>query len=276
MRCLQALQGLSEEEERNLGGRAGNLEELRINAISRITTPQIIHELRLATAPESDQPVTAIDLPVSLSAATEESDRRPVCALMASIVANSNPDVNAIRELSGEIATSLKRKHPDLSLIVLGTAMVMKSNDQESIDKVLPALAEYIDRDGLTDQLPNETPGNFRRRQNALISFAALASINSATESSVTMVRLVEHSLACARHKGDRDVVIAILHQLQNYHQARGDQSAVEQIQKELQSEQNAAAAPSPPKDSQPSVSREQFSEQLKAELRKGLLKSVP
>jgi len=90
------------------------------------------------------------------------------------------------------------------------------------------------------------------------------------------MARLSEQSLACVRLKNDRDVVVAILHQLQKIHQARGDQSAVEQIQKELQSEQNAAAALSPPEDSQSSVDREQLAEQLKAELRKSLLKPSP
>ncbi len=273
LQCLQALQGLSEEDERNLGGRAGNLEELRIDAIRKITTLQIIEELRLAMAPESDQPVTAIDLPMSLSAATEESDRLPVCALMASIVGNTNADLNTVRELSAELAASLKRQHPDLSLIVLGTAVVLKRNDQESIDKVLPALEAYMDRGGLTDQLPNETPGNFSRRQNALISLSELAPADAETRNSGTLVRLVEQSLACARLKGDREIVISILHELQRLHLAQGNQSAAEQLQKELQSEQNAAPAPSPPKNSQTPKDREQLTEQLKTELRKSLLK---
>ena len=273
---LQVVSGLTRSEEARVRLQAKILEEGRTNAIRRIATPQIIEELRLAAA-GSDMPLTAINLQTSLSAATELSDRRPVCALMASIVANDNPDVNAVRELSGEIAISLKRKYSDHSLIVLGTAIVLKSNDQESIDKVLNALEEYIDRGGLTDRLPDESPGNFNRRQNALISLAALASMTPATEKSVkAMVRLSEQSLVCARLKHDRDVVIAILHQLQKIHQGRGDQSAVEQIQKELQSEQNAAAALSPPEDSQSSVDREQLAEQLKAELRKSLLKPSP
>jgi tetratricopeptide (TPR) repeat protein len=273
LQCLQALQGLSEEDERSLGGRAGNLEELRINAIRKITPLRIIEVLRLATAHESEQSITAIDLPMSLIAATEQTDRRPVCALVASIVGNTNPDTNSIRDLSGELAISLKRKHPDLSLITLGTAIVLKSNDQESIDKVLNALEQYIDRGGLTDKLPDESPGDFSRRQNALISLAALATINSATETSVTMARLSEQSLASARHKGDHDIVIAILLQLQTFHQARSDQSAVEQIQKELQSQQNTAAAPLQPKGSDTTMDRAQLTEQLKAELRKNFLK---
>jgi hypothetical protein len=167
------------------------------------------------------------------------------------------------------------RKHPDLSLIVLGTAMVLKSNDQESIDKALSALEAYMDRGGLTDQLPNETRGNFSRRQNALISLSALAPVDAATRTSGPMARLVEQSLACARLKGDREIVIAILHQLRKVHLVQGNQSAGEQLQKELQSEQTAAT-PSPPKNSQTSVDREQLTEQLKAELRKILLKPSP
>jgi hypothetical protein len=155
--------------------------------------------------------------------------------------------------------------------------MVLKSNDQESIDKVLPALEEYNDRGGLTDMSPNETAGDFSRRQNALISLAALASVSSSPEPSLTsMARLVEQSLACARLKGDREIVVAILHQLQRLHQAGGDQSAVERIQKELQSEQDSAATPSPPKDSPTTADRAQLAEQLKAELRKSLLKPSP
>ncbi len=274
--ALQVLHGLAPEHDARIS-RFGNLEAQRANAIERITVDHILEALKLAVAAEAGRPVTAINLPTTLSLATDLSYQRPVCALIASIVANSNPDVNKVRELSAELATSLKGKHPDLSLIVLGTAMVLKSNDQESIDKVLPALEEYNDRGGLTDMSPNETAGDFSRRQNALISLAALASVSSSPEPSLTsMARLVEQSLACARLKGDREIVVAILHQLQRLHQAGGDQSAVERIQKELQSEQDSAATPSPPKDSPTTADRAQLAEQLKAELRKSLLKPSP
>lgn len=274
---FQVVSGLTQSEEDRVRLQAKILEDGRFNPIRNITPLTVIEELRLAGAAESDKPLTAINLQTSLSATTELSDRRPVCALMATVVSNTNPDVNTVLELSGEIATSLKRKYPDLSLIALGTSMVLKSNDQESIDKVLPALESYMDRGGLTDQLPNETPGNFSRRKNALISLAALASINSATETSITtMARLSEQSLVCARLKGDREVVIAILHQLQKLHEAQGNQSALEQIQKELQSEQNTVAAPPQQKDSNPAIDRAQLAEQLNAELRRSLLKTSP
>lgn len=272
--ALQVLQGLAPEHDAQIS-RFGNLEMQRSNAIKSVTVDHILDELTLAVAAEAEGAVTTINLLTTRSSATEQSDRLPVCTLIASIVANSNPDVNTARELSAELATSLMRKHPDLSLIVLGTAMVLKSNDQESIDKALSALEAYMDRGGLTDQLPNETRGNFSRRQNALISLSALASVDAATRTSGPMARLVEQSLACARLKGDREIVIAILHQLQKVHLVQGNQSAGEQLQKELQSEQTAAT-PSPPKNSQTSVDREQLTEQLKAELRKILLKPSP
>lgn len=276
LRCLEALHGITAEEERRLGGRAGNVEELRTTAISKIMPQQILEELRLAARDESDKPMTAIHLKISVETATEPGDHRPECALIDSLLANPNSDLKAIRELSDELATSLRRKHPDLSLIVLGTAMVLKSNDQESIDKVLPALEEYVNQGGRTDVLPAETPSDYRRRQDALISLAALASVHPEAETSVTMTRLTEQSLACARTKGDRDVVIAILSQLRKLHFAQGNQSAAEQIQKELQGEQSSSTTPAQPKDSHTRIDRAQLAEQLRTELKKSLLKPSP
>ena len=273
---LQVLQGLTAEQDAQLSGFRA-LDRFQANGIRGIVADKVIEELKLAAAAEPERSVTALDLQTTFVAEPKQSDRQPLCLLMTEMIDNKRPDVTLVQELSGELTISLKRKYPDLSLIVLGTVIVLQSNDKESIDKVLSQWEEYVNRGGLTEKLPNESSGDFRRRQNALISLAALASVSSSPEPSLTsMTRLSEQSLACARLKGDRDLVIAILYQLQRFHQARGEQSAVERIQKELQSEQDPAATPSPPKDSNTRIDRAQLEEQLKAELRKSLLKPSP
>ena len=221
--------------------------------------------------------MTTLDVQTTLGAATDPADRRPVCTLMASIVGNTNPDGNTIRKLSAELNNSLKRKHPDLSLIVLGAAIVLHSNDNESIERVLPALEAYMDRGSITDMLPQEATGDFVRRQNALISFSKLAYYSSVTESTVsTIARLSHQAVACGRRKGDPQLIIAILQQLKQMHLTQGDPAAADQIEKQLQSEHDMAAAPPKPKDANNRMDREQLAEQLKAELRKSLLKPSP
>lgn len=277
---LQVLNGLAPEQEAQnsrhaLNSRLGSLEKLRTNAIKGITSDRIVEELKLAAGSEPDRSVTAIDLPTSLSVAQELRDRRPVCHLLTSIVSSNTPDLNAARELSGEVAISLRQKHPDLSLIVLATAMVLQSNDKESIGTVLSALDEYIDRGGLFNVLPNETAVDFYRRRNALISLSVLASLDSNTATTdAAMARLTETSLACARRNGDRNMVIAILNQRVQWFRARGDQAAVNEVQKELEVEHDAQAAEIEPQAGGPQVGSSSFAEQLKSELRRALLKS--
>lgn len=288
--ALRVIQGLTSEHEalffenvadrewpkvstvRNI--RSSLLEELRSNAINAISLEQLALELRRASLSKTAGGVISLDLQTMVHDATDVSDPRPVCSLMADIVAKADVDASAVKRLADELTSALKMSQPDLSLIALGTAVVLKSNDKESVDKLVPVLAEYLARESLTSAEPNEAPENFRRRQNAVLSFSAVAGFVTATDKTIPlMLRLYEQSLVVARRDRNQAILIAILNQLEKLHRAGGNQLAADSTLKEMQSERAAMAGDAGSKSSKSRPVPALQVDELKALLRSGLLK---
>jgi tetratricopeptide (TPR) repeat protein len=291
--AMRVLQGLTAENEAlflekvadqewpkitaTRAARSSLLEELRNNAINAITVDQLARELRLVSQSKTASDVISLDLQTTVSGATDDSDCRPVCSLMAAIVAKADVDANAITKLVEELTNALKTPQPDLSLIAPGSAVVFRSNNKESLNKLVPALTEYLGRESLTSAKLSETPERFRRRQNAVLSFSAVAGYAIADETNIPlMIRFYEQSLVVARRDRNQAIVIGILNQLEKLQRTAGNALAADMTQKEMQSEREALVGDAGTRNSKSRPVPTLQVDDLKALLRSRLLKPLP